>query len=107
MERIRREIQHLGRRVRYQENILYRFYITLPSESSGYYFPANTKADFTTNLAKPLELEHVKWEVGVLEISYPIGYKKRFFHNTLRLDSEKITFPVRHNESVFDLINIP
>jgi len=84
------------------------FYLLLPSDSSGYYFPANTIDDFRTELATPLELEHGKWEVGLIEISYPKGYKKRSLHNTLRLDSEEITFPVKHYESVFDLLtNIP
>ena len=84
------------------------FYITLLSDSSGYYFPANTTADFRTKLATPLELEHDKWEVGLVEISYPKGYKKRFLHNTLRLYSEEITFPVKHYESMLDLLtNMP
>ena len=85
-----------------------RFYITLPSDSSGYYFPANTIADFRSKLATPLELEHEKWEVGLVEISYPKGQERRFLHNTIRLDSEEITFPVKHYESMFDLLtNIP
>jgi len=80
----------------------------LPSDSSGYYFPANTIADFRTKLATPLELEHDKWEIGLVEISYPKGYKKSYLHNTLRLGSESIIFPVKHYESVFDLLtNIP
>ena len=84
------------------------FYVTLPSDSSSYYFPANTFAEFGTKLDTPLELEHDKWEVGLVEISYPKGYKKRFLHNTLRLDSEEFKFPVKHYESVFDLLtNIP
>jgi hypothetical protein len=84
------------------------FYVTLPSDSSGYHFPANTIADFRTKLATPLELEHGILKVGLIEISYPKGYKKRFLHNTLRLDSEEITFPVKHYESVFDLLtNVP
>ena len=85
-----------------------RHYITLLLDSSGYYFPANTIADFRTKLATPLELEHDKWEVRLVEISYPKGYKKRFLHNTLRLDSEEITFPVKHYESMLDLLtNMP
>jgi len=83
------------------------FYVTLPSDSSSYYFPANTFAEFGTKLDTPLELEHDKWEVGLVEISYPKGYKKRFLHNTLRFDSEEFKFPVKHYESVFDLTNIP
>ena len=76
------------------------FYVTLPSGSSGYYFPANTIADIRTKLATPLELEHGKWEVGLIEISYPRGYKMRSLHNTLRLDSEEVIFPAKHYESV-------
>jgi len=84
------------------------FYVTLPSDSSGYYFPANTIADFRTKLATPLELEHGKWEVRLIEISYPRRYKKRSLHNTLRLNSEEKTFPVKYYESVFDLLtNVP
>jgi len=84
------------------------FYVTLPSDSSGYYFPANTIANFRTKLATQLELEQGKWEVGLIKISYPIGYKKRSLHNTLGLDSEEKTFPVKHYESVFDLLtNVP
>jgi len=83
------------------------FYVTLPSKSSGYYFPANTIADFRTKLATPLELEHGKWEVGLIEISYPKGYKKRSLHNTLRLDSGEIIFPLKHYESGCDLTIIP
>ena len=63
------------------------FYVTLPSDSSGYYYPANTIANFTTKLATPLELEPNKWEVGLIGTSYPNGYKKRFRHNKIRLDS--------------------
>ena len=63
------------------------FYVTLPSDSSGYYFPANKIAYFRTKLATPLELKHDKWEVGLVEISFPKAYKKRYLHNTLRLGS--------------------
>ena len=53
-------------------------------------------------------MEHGKWEVGLNEISYPRGYKKRSFQNTLRLDLEDIPFPVKHYETVFDLHkNVP
>jgi len=79
------------------------FYVTLPSESSGYYYHYNTISNFTTKLATPLELEPNRWEVGLVEISYPNGYKKRFRHNTIRLDSQVI-FPVKDYESLFDLV---
>jgi hypothetical protein len=80
------------------------FYVTLPSDSSAYFFPNNTIASFRTKLATPIELEHDKWEVGLVEISYPRGYKKRVLYNTLRFDSTSIKFPVKHYESLNDLI---
>ena len=84
------------------------FYVTLASDSSACNFPANTIPNFRTKLATPLVLQPNRWEVGLLEISYPKGYKKRFLHNTIRLDSEEITFPVKHYESLSDLVtNIP
>jgi hypothetical protein len=80
------------------------FYVTSPSDSSSYYFPTNTIANFTTKLAAPLELTPGTWDVGLVQISYPKGYKKRLLHNTIKLDSEEIIFPVKHYESVFDLL---
>jgi len=65
----------LGKLYCYQENIIDHLYITLPSDGSGCYFPANTIAEFRTKLAATLELEHDKCEVGLVEISYPKGYK--------------------------------
>jgi len=75
------------------------FYGTLPSESSGY-FPSSTVANIKTKLATPIELQPHKWVVGLVEISYPKGHKKRFLLNTIRLDSSEVSFPVKHNESV-------
>jgi hypothetical protein len=70
--------------------------------------PANTIPDFSTKLSTPLELEHDSWNVGLVEIPYPKGYRKRFWPNTVRLCTEEIIFPVKHYESVFDLLtNIP
>ena len=54
------------------------FYVTLPADGSGYYYPANTIANFTTKIATPHELQPNKWEVGLVEILFPDGYKKRF-----------------------------
>jgi len=79
------------------------FDFTLPSANSGYYYPANTIANFTTKLATPLELEPNKWEVGLVEISYPKGYKKCFRHNIIRLDLQVI-FPVKDYESLISQI---
>jgi len=78
-------------------------YVTLPSDISGYDFPSNTIGNFKTKLATPIEIEPNKWEVGLVEISYPKGYKKPFLLNTLRLESAEISFPVKHYESVYDL----
>jgi hypothetical protein len=41
----------------------------------------------------------------LVNISYPNGYKKRFRLNILRLDSQDVPFPVKHYESMLDLIN--
>jgi hypothetical protein len=46
-------------------------------------------------MATTLELEHDKLEVGLVEISYPKGNKKRILHNTQCLDSEKIIFTLK------------
>jgi hypothetical protein len=35
------------------------FYVTLPSDSSGLYYPTNTIAIFTTKLATPLEMQTI------------------------------------------------
>ena len=75
VDRTRCDVQLLDKRYRYQEIIMDHFYVTLQSDSSSYYFPANTIADLRTKLATPLELKHGKWEVGLIEISYPKGYK--------------------------------
>ena len=98
MERIRRDVQFLDKRDRYLEIIMDHFYVTVPSNSSGYYFPANKIADFRTKLATPLELEHGKWGVVLNEISFPKMYIRGTLQNTLRLDSEEIIFPVKHYE---------
>jgi hypothetical protein len=80
------------------------FYVKLPSDISDYYFPTNKLANFTTKLAAPLEFTSGTWEVRLVQISYPKGYKKRLLQNTIQLDSEDIIFPVKHYESVFDLL---
>ena len=47
-----------------------QFYLTLPSNSSMEYFPANTLTNFKTKLAQPLELTG-EWEVALSEFQYP------------------------------------
>ena len=82
------------------------FYVTLPSDSSAYYFPQNTIANFRTKLATPIELKPHKWEVALVEISYPKGCKKHAEYNVLRLDSREIKFPARHYKSLYELLTI-
>jgi len=53
-----------------------------------------------------LELKTNKWEVGLVEILYPNGYKKRFQHNVIRLDSQEVIFPVKDYESMLDFSQI-
>ena len=72
------------------------FYVTLRFEISVYYFPANTIAEFKTKLATPLEL--IAWSLDYSRYLI-LKDKKWTMHNTLRLDSEKIIFPVKHYES--------
>jgi hypothetical protein len=80
------------------------FYVVLPSDSSGNYFPLNTIANFRTKLASPIELENSRWEVGLVEISYPKGYKKKqLLHNIIRLDAMEIRFSVKNYKSLYEL----
>ena len=50
-----------------------QFYVTLPSNSSGSYFPENTMSDFTTKLFKPIDLAG-QWEVALSEMSFPYSF---------------------------------
>jgi len=61
------------------------FYITLQSDSFGYYFPANTIADIRTKHSTQLQLKNDRCEVGLVEISYPKGHKKQILQNILFL----------------------
>ena len=72
------------------------FYVVLPSDSSSCYFLRNTVANFRIKLTTPIKTEPVKWEVGLIEISCPKGYKKPIQQNILRLGSTEIEIPVRH-----------
>jgi hypothetical protein len=47
-----------------------QFYVTLPSNASMSIFPDNTKANFITELYKPIKLES-KYEVALVEITFP------------------------------------
>ena len=93
---IRRNLQLFCRRYKHQENIMEQFYVVLPSDSSSYYFPRNTMANFRTKLITQIEIEPDRWKVGLIEIPYPKGYKKQIQQNILRLGSTEMKFPVRH-----------
>lgn len=47
-------------------------------------------------------MEYGRWEVGLVEMSYPKGHKKRMVYY-LRLVSMEIKFPVKQYESLYDL----
>ena len=47
-----------------------QFDLFLPSNSSTKYFPTNTLTEYTTHLAKEIDLQG-EWEVGLAEIQYP------------------------------------
>ena len=46
-------------------------YTTLPSNSSIQYFPQNTLTSLKTKLAKPIITNDGKWEVMLVELSFP------------------------------------
>ena len=64
------------------------FYLTLPSNSSMQYFPNNTLSNYITKLSNIVEL-HVKYEVGLVEIIYPINWKLRHNGNIIIKNDKK------------------
>ena len=65
-----------------------QFYLTLPSNSSMEYFPANTLTNFKTKLAQPLELTG-EWEVAISEFQYPRSWYnlRKGFDSHIYVDS--------------------
>ena len=49
------------------------FYVVLPSNGSGTYFPANTTSCYTNHIKEALVLDGA-WEVALVEIEYPISW---------------------------------
>ena len=47
------------------------FYLVLPSNSSMGVYPDNKISNFRVQLPQPLQLDIMKWEVGLAEIQYP------------------------------------
>lgn len=78
-----------------------QFYMHLPSNSSGKYFPNNTLSHFQTQLNSRLNLDET-WEVGLSEILYNSSLPQldgKFEENSLILnvgeETEIIYFPTR------------
>jgi len=64
-----------------------QFTISLPSNSSMDVYPNNTMSQFTTKLSEFIEFD-VKWEVGLLEASFPGKVENVFndqYHYTLTI----------------------
>jgi len=85
------------------------FYMTLPSNSSGEYYPDNTVARYTTKLANKIELEG-DWEVGLTEISIPSAvdnvmqgrcYYDIYFGDTT---TRRVILPPANHKSMYTLI---
>ncbi len=49
------------------------FYVVLPSNGSGTYFPTNTHSCYTNHIKEALVLDGA-WEVALVEIEYPISW---------------------------------
>ena len=49
------------------------FYVVLPSNGSGHYYPTNTPACYTNHIKEALVLDGA-WEVALVEIEYPISW---------------------------------
>src|SRR5437868_4796902 len=62
------------------------FYLTLPSNSSMGVFSNNTAAQYITKLSETIELNDDRWEVGLVEIIFPLS-----FHN-IRNGKNKFVF---------------
>lgn len=82
------------------------FYVTLPSNSSYQYFPQNTLASFTTQLAEPIILTG-SWEVALCEIQYPFNWYNVTERNCrLRLNEREICIPQGYYNTIQDLITV-
>ena len=67
------------------------FYVTLSSDSSGYYFARNTIANFRNKLATPIKLESDKWEVRLVEITQMIQEAPAKQYHTFRFDINQVS----------------
>jgi hypothetical protein len=86
------------------------FYVTLPSDSSRRYYPQNTIAKYRTKLAAPIQLSQHEWEVGLGDVSYPIGLSQAqdalLSISVLILEDATIHFPVQNYRELDDLITV-
>ena len=64
------------------------FYVTLPSNSSMWYFPDNKTSNFVTKLSRTLQLDG-EWEVDLAEI----GYLHTWYNRCEGKDSLEIHIP--------------
>lgn len=90
------------------------FYVVLPSDSSGNYFPHNTLSSYTTQLAQPLELKREdNWHCALVELSYPYGFDTLEYSvldddnemtaNVIQTRVGRIVFPVKDYSSLQDI----
>jgi hypothetical protein len=49
------------------------FYITLPSNSSMFFYPSNTLTNYVTKLPQAVDLTG-EWKVGLFELQFPVSY---------------------------------
>lgn len=79
------------------------FYLTLPSDSSAQFFPANTLSDYRTKLPYPIQLKG-RWEVGLAELIYPKSWPNVpycfFYYSLGGLELQKVEIKAGHFESI-------
>nr|CAD7261813.1 unnamed protein product [Timema shepardi] len=92
-----------------------QFYVALPSDSSADYYENNTLSYYTTKLAQSIRLEHDRWEVGLAELSYPVGFEtlednilskdKELTANVVVTQVGRVSFPQQDFTSFKELYN--
>lgn len=86
------------------------FYLTLPSNASKEMFPGNQISNFTTKLAKPIDLKG-DWEVALTEIQYPHTWDTfenedvRFTIVRKKESAHDLTFPPGHYDNIRDVVD--
>lgn len=87
------------------------FYLTLPSDSSEEYFPANVATHFHTFLSEQMDLSG-EWLVGLCEITYPHtwnnveeDYKMYYKIENDASNYKTFSIPPGYYTSMFDIVN--